>query len=171
MPAPAWAPPGSLLPGRLSPTPPVPEAIPGSVMNFGISCPQCGWSLLPRLAGGNLLASLGYGALGVCAANSGLPGVARGLGLTPAAASSRLSQAGLVTALPGDSRHRSVPGWTVWTSAICPLTLGLSPCGVLMCADTRGLCILRPAGRLLPVRVRMSGVNRWLPPPGLWAFG
>ena len=37
--APAWAPPGSLLPGRLSPTPPVPEAIPGSVMNSGISCP------------------------------------------------------------------------------------------------------------------------------------
>ena len=61
VPAPAWAPPGSLLPGRLSPTP-----RPLGLFRWKFMSLSCGMTPRPRLAGGNLLAALGYGAGAVC---------------------------------------------------------------------------------------------------------
>ena len=68
---------------------------------------------------------------------------------------------GAVTARLWDSRHRGVPGWTVLTSAIRPLTLGLSQVCVVFGADTGGLCSRFSAVRFPLGRARTPGVNRW----------
>ena len=138
MAAPAWASLGSLLPSRLSPTPPVTWEVWGSAMNpvDRLSSPPGVAVPVPRVAGVILPAPAWFaGAGGVCRLLPAAPGGGAGSMASRLAAPRRLSAGGQWVGCVGGGPATGLLLRTVWATPPSALELrGLSrvvpPCAV-----------------------------------------